>query len=165
MREKDKNDEPSSLGSRSSSSSDEFFEAQESIQTDPNSSLQKSESRTTDRSGPHSQVSPMNVERQESQSSLGSPSMHPRKVDLQPVEGGNDPLSLLSREEEEEEDHFAGQRVERAAKEEEEEGTTERSGALRPYKDLVLIATNEPMYEPVVQVIEIISEFVVVIVT
>ena len=164
MREKDKNDEPSSLSSRSSSSSDEFFEAQESIQTDPNSSLQKSESRTTDWSGPHSQVSPLNVECQESQSSLGSPSMHPHKVDLQPVEGGNDPLSLLSREEEEEEeDHFAGQRVERAAKE--EEGTTERSGALRPYKDLVLIATNEPMYEPAVQVIEIISEFVVVIVT
>ena len=164
MREKDKNDEPSSLSSRSSSSSDEFFEAQESIQTDPNSSLQKSESRTTDRSGSRSQVSPLNVERQESQSSLGSPSMHPRKVDLQPVEGGNDPLSLLSREEEEEEeDHFAGQRLERAAKE--EEGTTERSGALRPYKDLVLIATNEPMYEPAVQVIEIISEFVVVIVT
>ena len=157
MRERDKNDDPSSLGS--SSSSDEFFEAQESIQADPNSSLQKSESHTTDLSGSRSQVSPLNVERQESQSSLGSPSMHPRKVDLQPVEGGNDPLSLLSREEE---DHFAGQRVERAAKEEEEEETTERSGALRPYKDLVLIATNEPMYEPAVQVIEIISEFVVV---
>ena len=68
-------------------------------------------------------------------------------MDLQPVEGGNDPLSMLG---EDEEELMTGRK--KAKKEEEEWSCTERAGTLKPYKDLVLIATGELMYEPVIQV-------------
>ena len=119
----------------SSTSSDEFYEAQESIQTDTDT---KTDSHTTSQPGSGDVTS--SLLSQKSTDSLGS--IKPRNADLQPVAGGNDPLSLLGKEEEE--DDFGVR--------DQESECTERSGALRPYKDLVLIATNEPMYEPAVQV-------------
>ena len=129
---------PMTEDGHSSTSSDEFYEAQESIQTDTDTSLTKTDSHTTNQPDVTS-----SLRSQISCDSSGSPSIRPRTADLQPVAGGNDPLSLLGREEEGEDT---------GVRDQEEAECTERSGALRPYKDLVLIATNEPMYEPAVQV-------------
>ena len=157
----------------SSSSGDEFFETQEFLHTDAHSTQSQTDALSTQSqtdahaslimgetgpSQPGSRPPPhtMNVTSSLHSSSVGScdglesPSARPRKVDLQPVEGGSDPLSMLG---EEEDELMTGRKKAKKEKEEEMEWTcTERTGALKPYKDLVLIATGELMYEPVIQV-------------
>ena len=81
---------------------------------------------------------------------LPSPSVKPRSVDLKPT--ANDPLSLLNDEDDEEGGAFpANQEV--VSQEKSDIAPTEgRVGALRPYKDLVLLRTGKPLYVPETQV-------------
>lgn len=120
--------------SNSSSSSDEFFEAQESLQFSHQSTPPLVTRTGADFSG--SQEEPDG-------GGLDSPSTRPRDLNLQPVQGGCDPLSLLGGDEDEEVILPRGKT---------DQSPHKRTGALRPYKDLVLIATGETMFEPVTQV-------------
>ena len=79
-----------------------------------------------------------------------SPNLTPKTADLKPVE--MDPLSLAVADSDESTPPTISKRKMDGAKEE-VSITRTRQGALKQYKDLVLIGTGEPLYIPETQVI------------
>ena len=123
----------------SSSSEDEFFEAPESpTQLHKESSLERT-------------IKELSLDDDSKVAGkLPSPSVKPRSVDLKPT--ANDPLSLLNDEDDEEGGAFPANQ-EAVSQEKSDIASTEgRVGALRPYKDLVLLRTGKPLYVPETQV-------------
>ena len=123
-----------------SSSDDEFYEA---LETPTRLTEESSESRL-ERS-----IRELSMD-SDTFKTCPSPNLKPKAVDLKPVE--MDPLSLPVADSNESTPPTVSKRKTGEAKEE-VPITRTRQGALKQYKDLVLIRTGEPLYVPETQVI------------
>ena len=122
------------------SSDDEFFEANESFDSERMASEHASKNLPLKDKRESLISDDFNFEAQQ------SPDHQPKALDMKPVD--TDPLSLLASEENDMRPLLDTPEHRKAA-----EMANKRLGATGPYKDLVLIATGEPLYVPETQVL------------
>lgn len=124
----------------SNSSDDEFYEAQEALDSDSNS-----HSKTENESGKTPVKNDLRTDNLfEETNHSESPRIASKKLLLEPV--SIDPLSLFANE-----DEIGPPPIH-------QEIRVGRIGALEPYKNLLLIVTGEPLYVPETQVSHVVSD-------
>lgn len=116
----------------SNSSDDEFYEAQEALDSDQNGGNSEP---STDKDKGHLKI---DSSKNTSELSTESPSLTPKKLDLEPT--SIDPLSSSLT------DNIEEEIIQKL------DTSHNRSGALEQCKDLLLLATGEPLFVPETQV-------------
>ena len=130
---------PKVLRASNSSDDDEFYEAQEAIDSDSNS--QSKTENESEKTPVKNDLRTDNLFEETDESK--SPRIVSKKLHLEPV--SIDPLSLFANE-----DEIGPPPIH-------QEIQVGRIGALEPYKNLLLIATGEPLYVPETQVSHVVS--------
>ena len=121
-----------------SSSGDEFFEANESVDSNPVTQNENGNESVKNESA----TDILSLESLSIKSSE-SPSIKPKSVELKPTL--QDPLSFFSSEED-------MKPLIIVKPDKPDKLVSDRAGALKPYKDLILIETGKPLYVPETQV-------------
>ena len=124
-----------------SSSGDEFFEANESLDSNPVTQNENgNESVKNENATDILSLESLSIKSSE------SPSIKPKSVELKPTL--QDPLSFFSSEE----DMKPLIIIKPDKLDKPDKLVSDRAGALKPYKDLILIETGKPLYVPETQV-------------